>query len=147
MPDEQSWDVLYLYFASVCRQGSGSACRSVYGGFVKWEMGEREDGADSIAVQVTETPLTGLVISISLSPPSPLSVHCPHPPTHPPTHSLTHSLTHSPTHSLTPSMQVSPASHWPELEVLVLVVSAEKKPISSTRGMQASVQTSPLMKV
>ena len=44
-------------------------------------------------------------------------------------------------------MQVSPASHWPELEVLILVVSSEKKAVSSTRGMQATVQTSPLMKV
>lgn len=34
------------------RQGSGSACRSVYGGFVEWEKGELEDGSDSFAVQV-----------------------------------------------------------------------------------------------
>jgi len=34
------------------RQGSGSACRSVYGGFVEWEMGEKDDGSDSFAVQV-----------------------------------------------------------------------------------------------
>src|SRR5699024_4566342 len=34
------------------RQGSGSACRSVYGGFVEWEMGENDDGSDSFAVQV-----------------------------------------------------------------------------------------------
>ena len=36
----------------IVRQGSGSASRSVYGGFVSWEKGEREDGKDSIAVQV-----------------------------------------------------------------------------------------------
>ena len=34
------------------RQGSGSACRSIYGGFVEWQMGERDDGQDSFAVQV-----------------------------------------------------------------------------------------------
>ena len=40
------------------RLGSGSACRSVFGGFVKWERGEREDGTDSIAVQVQQSLLS-----------------------------------------------------------------------------------------
>lgn len=34
------------------RQGSGSACRSVYGGFVEWEKGKLEDGSDSFAHQI-----------------------------------------------------------------------------------------------
>lgn len=37
---------------TIARVGSGSACRSMYGGFVKWVMGEKTDGTDSIAVQV-----------------------------------------------------------------------------------------------
>ncbi|XP_060734822.1 diphosphomevalonate decarboxylase [Tachysurus vachellii] len=76
----------------VARQGSGSACRSIYGGFVQWKMGERQDGTDSVAEQV------------------------------------------------------APETHWPELRVLVLVVSAERKHVGSTSGMQTSVQTSALLK-
>jgi len=77
--------------SEIARQGSGSACRSVYGGFVDWTLGERADGSDSLA------------------------------------------------------HQVAPESHWPELHVLVLVVSGKKKHIGSTAGMQTSVLTSPLM--
>ncbi|KAL6113175.1 mvd [Pungitius sinensis] len=78
--------------SEIARQGSGSACRSMYGGFVQWIMGEEDDGKDSLA------------------------------------------------------QQVAPETHWPELRVLVLVASAERKPVGSTSGMQTSVQTSRLLK-
>ncbi|KAF1582901.1 Diphosphomevalonate decarboxylase, partial [Eudyptes moseleyi] len=78
--------------SEVARRGSGSACRSMFGGFVQWQRGERPDGRDSLA------------------------------------------------------HQVAPETHWPELRVLVLVVSGEKKQVGSTAGMQTSVATSPLLK-
>uniref|UniRef100_K9IK86 Diphosphomevalonate decarboxylase n=1 Tax=Desmodus rotundus TaxID=9430 RepID=K9IK86_DESRO len=78
--------------SEVARRGSGSACRSLYGGFVEWKMGEQADGKDSVA------------------------------------------------------RQVAPESHWPELRVLILVVSTEKKLTGSTVGMQTSVETSPLLR-
>ncbi|NXH22825.1 MVD1 decarboxylase, partial [Bucco capensis] len=78
--------------SEVARRGSGSACRSMLGGFVQWQQGERPDGKDSLA------------------------------------------------------QQVAPETHWPELRVLILVVSGEKKQVSSTAGMQTSVDTSALLK-
>ncbi|CAG8982431.1 hypothetical protein HYALB_00007110 [Hymenoscyphus albidus] len=74
----------------IARQGSGSACRSLFGGYVAWEMGSKDDGSDSLAVEV------------------------------------------------------APASHWPTMRALILVVSAEKKGVSSTSGMQITVATSQL---
>lgn len=78
--------------SAIARQGSGSACRSMYGGFVQWIMGHQDDGKDSLA------------------------------------------------------QQVEPETHWPELRILVLVASAERKPIGSTSGMHTSVETSCLLK-
>ncbi|KAF8862303.1 diphosphomevalonate decarboxylase [Acephala macrosclerotiorum] len=74
----------------IARQGSGSACRSLFGGYVAWQMGSKADGSDSVAVEV------------------------------------------------------APASHWPTMQALILVVSAEKKGVSSTSGMQITVATSEL---
>lgn len=76
---------------AIARQGSGSACRSIYGGFVRWEMGSKADGSDSIAVQVADE------------------------------------------------------KHWPEIAILIAVVSDKKKETGSTEGMQTSVDTSPLL--
>ena len=75
----------------IARIGSGSACRSMFGGFVKWNAGVDASGSDSVAVQVADE------------------------------------------------------EHWPEMEVLVCVVSDSKKTTSSTSGMQTTVDTSDLI--
>ncbi|MFH1832252.1 MAG: diphosphomevalonate decarboxylase [bacterium] len=36
----------------LARHGSGSACRSIYGGFTLWNKGEKPDGSDSYAKQI-----------------------------------------------------------------------------------------------
>ncbi|RAK86637.1 diphosphomevalonate decarboxylase [Aspergillus costaricaensis CBS 115574] len=74
----------------IARQGSGSACRSLMGGYVAWRAGSLEDGSDSLAEEV------------------------------------------------------APQSHWPEMRALILVVSAAKKDVPSTEGMQTTVATSNL---
>ncbi|MHA1542297.1 MAG: diphosphomevalonate decarboxylase [Candidatus Hodarchaeales archaeon] len=71
------------------RQGSGSASRSVYGGFVEWNKGSRSDGLDSHA------------------------------------------------------MLIKDVDHWPEISMIVTVISTEKKKISSRAGMSQTVSTSP----
>ena len=44
-------------------------------------------------------------------------------------------------------VKVAPDTHWPNMEVLILVVSDQKKAVSSTIGMQTSVETSSLIQV
>ncbi len=73
----------------LARLGSGSAARSVQGGFVRWNRGRRSDGRDSFAEQVFT------------------------------------------------------AAHWPELRLLVAMVSREEQEVTSRDGMKNAVKTSP----
>ncbi|MGC8652205.1 MAG: diphosphomevalonate decarboxylase [Candidatus Micrarchaeia archaeon] len=74
----------------VARQGSGSSCRSLMGGFVKWNKGSKSDGSDSYIEQIADE------------------------------------------------------DYWPEISILVAVVSEAKKRISSRAGMKQTVETSKL---
>jgi diphosphomevalonate decarboxylase len=79
--------------SAIARRGSGSACRSIYGGFVRWHKGAESGGGDSIATQIV------------------------------------------------------PATHWPQMRVVVLVVNDEQKKYSSTSGMKRSVETSQFLEL
>jgi diphosphomevalonate decarboxylase len=51
----------------LARRGSGSAARSIHGGYVEWLAGEASDGSDSFAVQVArpdDWPL-GVIIAVT----------------------------------------------------------------------------------
>ncbi|MCL4365508.1 diphosphomevalonate decarboxylase, partial [Candidatus Marsarchaeota archaeon] len=57
--------------SAIARRISGSACRSVYGGIVRWDMGLASDGSDSVAEQVvTERHWPELMDVITIVDPS-----------------------------------------------------------------------------
>ncbi|KAJ8877489.1 hypothetical protein PR048_021944 [Dryococelus australis] len=78
--------------SGIARLGSGSACRSVLGGFVHWHKGSSPTGCDSVATQMV------------------------------------------------------PASHWPELRIVILVVNSKQKMMGSSLGMKRTVETSELLR-
>jgi diphosphomevalonate decarboxylase len=47
-----NWQCDEKTLSILARLGSGSACRSIYHGFVAWDKGERDDGLDSFATQI-----------------------------------------------------------------------------------------------
>jgi diphosphomevalonate decarboxylase len=50
----------------LARRGSGSACRSIFGGFVEWRKGEREDGTDSFGVPLVHQDYWDLRILVTI---------------------------------------------------------------------------------
>lgn len=54
--------------SQMARRGSGSASRSVYGGFVEWQKGEEADGSDCYAVPILDQAAWDLrVLSIEVT--------------------------------------------------------------------------------
>lgn len=57
--------------SKIARLGSGSATRSVHGGFVLWRRGEEDDGSDSLAEQLASAedwPLRAVIAHIGVGP-------------------------------------------------------------------------------
>jgi len=46
------WELKAEKLSILARLGSGSACRSIYSGFVHWKKGSRADGMDSFAIPI-----------------------------------------------------------------------------------------------
>jgi diphosphomevalonate decarboxylase len=53
--------------SELARKGSGSAARSVFGGFVEMKTGEKEDGSDSIAIPVQEQNYWDIWVVIAIT--------------------------------------------------------------------------------
>jgi diphosphomevalonate decarboxylase len=54
--------------SEIARKGSGSACRSFWGGYVEWARGDRADGGDSVGRPVAEEshwPLDAFILIVS----------------------------------------------------------------------------------
>ncbi len=57
------WDLSDRECSILARLGSGSACRSLWQGFVEWHVGHQDDGLDSFAEPIP-TPWTDLQIGL-----------------------------------------------------------------------------------
>ncbi|MFM2161119.1 MAG: hypothetical protein RLZZ383_631 [Pseudomonadota bacterium] len=59
-------DLDRVRLSRLAREGSGSACRSLWGGFVLWRRGVADDGADSHGVPVQPHPALDLALLVAV---------------------------------------------------------------------------------
>lgn len=53
--------------SALARQGSGSAARSIFGGYVEWARGTRADGADSVAKPLLDAAAWPLGVAVAIT--------------------------------------------------------------------------------
>lgn len=53
--------------SEIARRGSGSAARSIFGGYVEWSRGERSDGRDSIARPILDADQWPLSVVVAVT--------------------------------------------------------------------------------